>query len=753
MSVAGSSSSDSTWTRLSPSCQAAMAWALSLDPRERGTVFSENLLLGLIHVHPSANEPELLLSMYGQGSDALEEQVRRISAHHQASGDPALVLSDMPRLSSNTLAALGEAISLTEREKDADGFVHVPHLFGGLLTQKQSYAYRALQATIGADANLEVEAKRYLGEFLPNWRSSSYADFLRRSAGEVDTPPQQRPAPRDRVEWVDDAPTTKDLLDREAIAGVIADRLGRMDIGDDRVQKTFLVHIDGPWGSGKSTLLEFLRGNLARDRWLVVSFDAWRQSRVGIPWWSLLMALRHALGRDGGFWHRASLRVRESGQRALRGGAPYVASVILVLLAAAAIFFLLQPSQLSLSNMGEMAKSVGAIIATLATLTAGALAVSRFLMWDSPVGARLYEQSQKNPMEGLAEHFGWLTEQAGRPVVFFIDDLDRCDEKYVVDLLDSIQTLIRDSPRIRREKAEGRGHRKRLSPTYFVVAADGAWLRQSYEMGYSSFATAVAQPGRSLGYLFLDKIFQLTVPVPLIQAATQTAYIQDLLQLQEGEASGVEAKVAQLAQAVAKSSTRQEAVDAMMQAPDAAVRRLVAPRLVEKVNEAALSKSTEHELTKFATLLEPNPRAMKRFLNTFAMADSVLFLQDVFVSQDELALWTILRLRWPLLGDYLRARPDAIGSVAKRSAAPAGVPAELVPLFGAEEVCTIVEHPEGGPLTADKIRKCSGISVDDRVMDASAVPLVSMNAGSRASASASVDGNHGGPGATDSARR
>ena len=92
-------------------------------------------------------------------------------------------------------------------------------------------------------------------------------------------------------------------------------------------------------------------------------------------------------------------------------------------------------------------------------------------------------------MENLADHFGWLIARACRPVIFFIDDLDRCNQDYVVDLLDSVQTIVRDAPK-------RRGHSGGDAP-YFVVAADGAWVRNSYGQSFACFREAVSEPGEA----------------------------------------------------------------------------------------------------------------------------------------------------------------------------------------------------------------------------------------------------------------
>jgi hypothetical protein len=132
----------------------------------------------------------------------------------------------------------------------------------------------------------------------------------------------------------------------------------------------------------------------------------------------------------------------------------------------------------------------------------GGLVAARLLLSDSAKGARVYEQSESDPMEHVVEHFAWLVRRADRPILFFVDDLDRCSGDYVVDLLEAVQTLVRDAP-------GGHG-------TYFVVAADGSWVRASYQRRYEDFKGSVGEPGRPLGYLFLDKLFQLTVRVPAV---------------------------------------------------------------------------------------------------------------------------------------------------------------------------------------------------------------------------------------------
>ena len=518
--------------------------------------------------------------------------------------------------------------------------------------------------------------------------------------------PVAAPDADDRVEWVSDARADIDLLQRAPLARAIGTRLRRLR--EEEPGRSFLIHVDGRWGSGKSTLLDLLRKDLAGD-WLIVDFDAWRQMRVGPPWWALLASLRQAVRTGMGPVAATRLRLAESAQRVQRGGALYVLVVAAILALAVAIALLLGAG-LDIGETSKLVSSIVAITGGIAVLYAAMSAVGRFLLWDSAAGARVFEQSHRDPMESVADHFAWLIARAGRPVVFFVDDIDRCANEYVVDLLDSIQTLIRDAP----GRLDDEPDRDRTC--YVVVAADGRWIRTSYEHAHGDFVDAVEEPGRPLGYLFLDKIFQLTVPVPTISPQRQAAYLQALLHVEDGngrQEQQLEEKVRDVEQRVEESTTEAQALEAFDAAPPE-VRAAVAGTVVGKLAQPQIEAATQHRLERFAGLLETNPRAMKLVLNAYGMARALQVIEDNVVPGDALALWTILRVRWPALADYLRAHPESIDALAT-GAVPEDAPPELARLFCAPAVRRVVDCADGGPLDAATIRACCGIAEDSDV--------------------------------------
>jgi hypothetical protein len=486
------------------------------------------------------------------------------------------------------------------------------------------------------------------------------------------------------VDWAADAPARVDLLNRASLADVLASRLREVRRSDPA--SSFLLHVDGAWGTGKSSLLNFLDERLAGE-FTIVRFDAWRQSRLSPPWWALLSATRRGVAEGRGLFGRAWLRVRETVARAKRSGAPYLLAVILLLVVLGAVVWLVP--------LTSVATTVTASAAALGTLWVGMLVASRFLLWDSARGARLFEQSTANPMDDVAAHFGWLLDRSAEPVLFFVDDLDRCPAPYVVELLDAIQTLVRDAPG--------------GSSAYFVVAADGAWLRTSYEQAYQPFEGCVASPGYPLGYLFLDKLFQLTVPVPVPTPRARSTYLERLLHVTDPQRdAGTRQEVATAQERIAQDVGNESRILQTVREASPAARELLAADAARALAAPQTRARTEHALRKFLPLLHSNPRNVKKFLNTYSVLRSVRVLENNTVSSDVLALWTIVRVRWPAMADHLERDPESVRGIVEPLWAQECFPPALQPLATDPDLREVVRCRDGGPLSAEAIRQCAG---------------------------------------------
>ena len=526
--------------------------------------------------------------------------------------------------------------------------------------------------------------------------AESLSEPQRRSAQSVEGELQDEPTTtgiegpsEDDLEWSNDVPATVDLLHRAPIAKVIALRL--METHATQSGTSFLMHLDGPWGSGKSSLLNLLEGRV-ESYFRVVRFDAWQQSRLAPAWWSLLTSLRLEITRSRSWWRRPFIRIRESAARIRRTGAPYVVAFAIVALLAATFGYLIWPKNPTLVSWQEQAKAVAALLAAFGTLSAGALLAARLLLWDSVRGARLFEQTQANPMADISAHFRWLLERSDKPIAFFIDDLDRCDQKYVVEFLDMIQTLVRNMGGQQNDSEDA---------AYFVVAADGTWLRRSYETAHEPFVDCIAEPGRPLGYLFLDKLFQLTLPMPVLSKAAQSSYLDEMLRIVE---KSLDAESGSREQRKLTRQANRDLDDRLRQFEEGRAQSVVAA-LANKTER----RRTEHTLRKFASVLGGNPRSVKKFLNTYSILRSIRFLEDIHVDPDALALWSLITVRWPNIAHHLAACPEAVMGIKDPLWCSDHFPEALRAAATSTDLRAVVTSADGGPLTPDLIRQCCGI--------------------------------------------
>jgi hypothetical protein len=522
--------------------------------------------------------------------------------------------------------------------------------------------------------------------------------------------PLPAPSPREHVKWMADDPVglSDDQLQRAPVALALERQL--IELVKTGKGRSFLVHIDGAWGTGKSTLLRFLRDLAGKppepasaesgelpERWLVISYDAWRQSRAGPPWLTLLSAIRNAVRAEQRGWRaRAKFWLTERVQ--LLSAWQLAAIGLLVIAGAVAITALLvSGSSLGMGRAGSFLQLLGSLATVLATgwlLTASA---GRFITLDSRRAARAFIETRPDPMEDLARHFDWMLRRAGKTVLVLIDDLDRCPGDFVVDLLDAVQKLMRDR--------ESRPGEQLPKPLLLVVAADGRWIRQSYDTAYSSASSTIREPGATVGSLFLEKIFQLAVPVPRLSEDLKAEYLADLL------AGRTRRRTAdpQLEERL-RQVHRSAVLDVLADAPPGERVRAAGIAIERLVTEPGAQADTEHVLEPYAPLLAPTPRAMKRFLLSYSMLRAVRTAEGSVVGVGPLALWTILRNRWPLLADHLEQDPEAVTLFRQQPEQFSdSMPPAIVPLFTdpPDSLKAVMNHPDG-PLTAEIIQECCG---------------------------------------------
>jgi hypothetical protein len=411
-------------------------------------------------------------------------------------------------------------------------------------------------------------------------------------------PATDRRGRTDDAKLIADAPAEVDLLDREGFATVLA-RLLRTQ----RQQRGFgggplLVHLYGPWGSGKTSLAGFVRrafedpqsvaakGDSVPDPWLFVTFNAWKHQRVAPPWWWLMDCVYHDAvrrrRRDGGlplrrrvavWWWRWGLFV-------------LVAASIAILVALAIVF-----GVVSIEHLSQADNAVKAVLAFL--VTAGS-AVTLFrsarssLLVGSPRAASALLRSGGDPFRRVHDRFRALTRRLHRSLIVFVDDLDRCQPSYVVELLEGIQTIFTDVP------------------VTYLVAADREWVGESFGEQYHGFGEVMGRPGRPLGYLFLEKTFAVSAPLPRPGPAAQRRYRAAVLAGSDGEQAITPEARADAYRLVGEASVEDAvAAAASLDATDGSARaRAVREAAAARVADAILEGDEDQVLRSYLDLAE-----------------------------------------------------------------------------------------------------------------------------------------------------
>lgn len=485
--------------------------------------------------------------------------------------------------------------------------------------------------------------------------------------------PSSKPGPKiTQVEQFSTAPfysdhaAQRDLLNRKAVAETVATMIESVWKEDDKEEKeikerdnrdknldrTFMVHLHGRWGSGKTSILNFLRGCLLAQKatgpdkqtvdpaWVVIDYNAWRNQAMGPAWWTLMEALyRQSRKQLGGWWTEDGQRVilLDRLWRLRSSYAPYVLTAVLSI-----TFLLLMMWVWHDRLFGEEKAWLNdgfKLVVSVVGLVAAVFAFGHSYPIGSARTAKSYLELSRDPLNPLIKRYGELVEDIGRPVAVFIDDLDRCNAAFVVELLQTIQTLFRQTR------------------VLYVVAADRDWVCASYQQIYSTFNQSIGEPGKSLGHLFVEKVFQLSVEVPRLSDSDRDRFWDELiksnLSTPKVEQADVDAAIKEIEGAKTEAGII-EVVNRYRDNPN--VGGVIGAHAFRQMQAAPVEQERKHFLAKYAEHLEANPRAMKRLLNAYGFRRGFDIQSRKPSDPDALVRWTILENRWPMLADYLEGR-------------------------------------------------------------------------------------------------
>ena len=204
------------------------------------------------------------------------------------------------------------------------------------------------------------------------------------------------------IEITSDAPFKEDKLNREQIAPILT------TIADVYSDSGAVLAIDGEWGSGKTTFVKMWRQYLINNGYKTLYFNAWETDFIEDPLIALMGELKEVVGSNSKF---ESL-VKNIGKIGLSVGGE-----------------ILKTGVKRITGIDTDAIKVG--IDEVADIFKEQI--------DSYNGRKAELEEFKNK---LGEYVSSEAQDNTHPIVFFIDELDRCNPHYAVRLLERVKHLF-----------------------------------------------------------------------------------------------------------------------------------------------------------------------------------------------------------------------------------------------------------------------------------------------------------------------
>lgn len=261
--------------------------------------------------------------------------------------------------------------------------------------------------------------------------------------------------------------------------------------------------------------------------------------------------------------------------------------------------------------------------------------------------------------DDLERVFRLLVDQ---PAVIFIDDLDRCSPRKVVEVIEAINLIM--NARFRQK-------------CYFVIGMDAEMVAAALDVAYQGMAGKF--PGKeknlgSVGWYFLDKFIQVPVVLPTMSESDKAHFLEKLFDKKAPQPSSpsVPTEVVKANARELLSGIRQGDASRVEQVREQTRSEGQEEELDEAVLEMAYKASEDaseihQQVKEFATYLDPSPRSIKRFANLLRFYTAQQQLRETkatsttnlaFADTGALAKWLIITLRWPMMVRWLQWRED-----------------------------------------------------------------------------------------------
>lgn len=288
------------------------------------------------------------------------------------------------------------------------------------------------------------------------------------------------------------------------------------------------------------------------------------------------------------------------------------------------------------------------------------------LLPGTPSSARNYSLGSSDPLDRFRKHFAEMMERVKRPVLVVVDDLDRCDPKFIVEMTRGIQLILRS---------------KRV---VFLLLGDRKWIEQSFAIHHAEMKEIFKESDQEFGGRFVEKAIQLSYVLPDM-GGRKASYVHSILD-NDSEADAKrehDRSVGPNSDSIPSDASTKPGEERGSQPTPSDGASTAAPKGAEQTEneklderiEAVLARAKDtsstarkigHRLKPLAEHFPDNPRHVKRVVNAISLYQNSLILSDEDISLTraggrhwrEMVVCVVMMLGYPKAWATLLENPE-----------------------------------------------------------------------------------------------
>ncbi len=243
-----------------------------------------------------------------------------------------------------------------------------------------------------------------------------------------------------------------------------------------------------------------------------------------------------------------------------------------------------------------------------------------------------------------------------KPLVIFVDDLDRCSASKVVEVIEAINVFI-----------NGMYNNK----CYFVLGMDAemvaAALDASYEKMKGRLGNKEMEQG-SIGWYFMDKFIQLPFFIPVMSEAKKGEYLDILIKEKnyntEQQNQIDTGKVKDLFEGIMSTNSNVASSNMIAQSGLTIEEKNALDKMILKnqVESRGQEEEIKKQVLSYGRFLNSDPRSLKRFTNLLRFYCGYQFLRmkkgEDFAEAKVLAKWLVVMIKFPQLVRWIQWDAD-----------------------------------------------------------------------------------------------